>query len=54
VGCWAPEMLFDLAESLIKFEIRNPKSETILKSEFSNDSNNYFSSDCLEFWSFEI
>ncbi len=29
--------MVDLANSLIKFEYRNPKSEITLKSEFSND-----------------
>ena len=54
MGCWTPEIIFDLAKFLIKFEFRNPKSETILKSEFSNAQNDYLASYFLGFWSFEI
>jgi len=49
MGCWTPEIMFDLAKPLIKFEFRNPKSETILKSEFSNDGDDSLSSYGLEF-----
>ena len=39
LGCWTQGVSFWLGRPLIKIEIRNPKSETIPKSEFSNDRN---------------
>ena len=41
LGRWTQGVSFCLDKPLIKFEIRNPKSETIPKSKFSNDRNGY-------------